>query len=83
MSDTLTATRNGRLTRGPVEFLGRAACFWFGETRARAGRARTMKILHDLSDEQLRDIGLDRSLVHAGPEMRVDARLMTTLLSLR
>jgi hypothetical protein len=42
-----------------------------------------MKILHELSDEQLRDIGIDPSLVHAGPRMHVDARLMTTLLSLR
>ncbi|WP_105384226.1 DUF1127 domain-containing protein [Neorhizobium alkalisoli] len=80
MTNILTTTR---LTRGLGELLLGAAGFWFNENRRHASHARTMKILHELSDEQLTDIGIDPSLVHVGPRMHVDARLMTTLLSLR
>ena len=83
MTNTLTTTNTPRLTRGLIDLLIGAAGFWFGEKRRQAGLARTLKALHELSDDQLRDIGIDPSLVRTGPQLRVDARLMTTLLSLR
>ncbi len=84
MTNILTTTNTTtRLARGLGEILAGAASFWFSENRRHASHARTMKILHELSDEQLTDIGIDPSLVHVGPRMHVDARLMTTLLSLR
>jgi hypothetical protein len=36
-----------------------------------------------LSDEQLKDAGIDPSLVRTGPEVEVDARLMSALMSMR
>ena len=41
------------------------------------------RILRSLSDEQLRDAGIDRWSIHTGPEIGVDARLMSSLMSLR
>jgi hypothetical protein len=49
----------------------------------RAPALRTKKILCSLSQEQLTDAGIDRSLIHTGPQVVVEARLISTLMSLR
>ncbi|TCU14864.1 DUF1127 domain-containing protein [Rhizobium sullae] len=84
MSETLSNTpeTNG-LARELVEPLTSKAAFYFNFARRHVQRARTKKILRALSDEQLKDAGIDRSLMHSGPEFEVDARLMSALMSLR
>ncbi|MBP2562143.1 uncharacterized protein YjiS (DUF1127 family) [Neorhizobium galegae] len=84
MSETLSNTpeTNG-LARELVEPVASKAAFYFNLARRHLRQARTQKILRSLSDEQLRDAGFDRSLIHPGPELEVDARLMSALMSLR
>jgi hypothetical protein len=60
-----------------------SANFFFRMAYRHLRRARTKTILRLLSEEQLRDAGIDRSLIHIGPEVDVDARLMSVLMSLR
>ena len=84
MSETLSnAPQTNGLARELVEPLTSKAVFYFSLVYRHARRARTKKILRSLSDEQLRDAGIDRSLIHSGPEFEVDARLMSALMSLR
>lgn len=84
MSETLSnAPQTNSLARELVEALTSKAVFYFSLAHRHARRARNKKILRSLSDEQLRDAGIDRSLAHSGPEIEVDARLMSTLMSLR
>ncbi|THK33864.1 DUF1127 domain-containing protein [Ensifer sp. MPMI2T] len=84
MSNTLSyAAQRSNLTRTLVESLTSKATFCFTVAQRHARRARTRKILRALSEEQLSDAGIDRSLIHMGPEAEVDARLMSTLMSLR
>lgn len=49
----------------------------------RMQRARTKKILHSLSDEQLRDVGIDRLLIEKVWQIKIDPRLVSMLMSLR
>ena len=80
MSHTPQAARPAREL---VEALIGKAIFCFGVARHHARRARTRKILRSLSEEQLRDVGIDRSSIDNGPEEKVDARLKSDLMSLR
>jgi uncharacterized protein YjiS (DUF1127 family) len=84
MSETLSnAPRTNNIALELVEPLTSKAVFYFSLAYRRARRIQNKKILRALSDEQLRDAGIDRSLIHSGPEIEVDARLMSTLMSLR
>lgn len=84
MSNTLSnAPQTNSLARELVESLTSKAIFCFSVAHRHARWARTKKILGSLSDEQLRDAGIDRALIHTGPEIEVNARLMSTLMSLR
>lgn len=79
MSNTIAPQTNS-FTRGLVGSLTGSAIFYFSIVHR---RARNRRILRSLSDDQLRDAGIDRSLIHTGPEVEVEARLMSTLMSLR
>lgn len=84
MSNTLSnAPQTNSLARELVESLTSKAIFYFSVAHRHARRVRTKKILRSLSDEQLRDAGIDRALIHTGPEVEVNARLMSDLMSLR
>lgn len=84
MSETLSnAPQASDLACELVEPMTSKAAFYFGLAHRHVRRARTKKILRALSDEQLMDAGIDRSLIHSGPEFEVDARLMSALMSLR
>lgn len=84
MSETLSnTTETNGIACELVEPLTSKAAFYFSLARRHVRRARTKKILRSLSDEQLRDTGIDRSLIHSGPKFEVDARLMSALMSLR
>jgi uncharacterized protein YjiS (DUF1127 family) len=84
MSNTLSnAPQTNSLTRGLVGSLTGSAISYFSIVHRHFRRARTRKILRSLSDEQLRDAGIDRTSIHTGPEVEVEPRLMSTLMSLR
>lgn len=87
MSETLsTVPQTNGLTRELVEPLTSKAAFYFSLAHRYARRARTkiiLRSLRSLSDEQLRDAGIDRSLIHSGPAFEVNARLMSDLMSMR
>ncbi|KRE02994.1 hypothetical protein ASE63_26145 [Bosea sp. Root381] len=84
MSETLSnAPPVNGLASELVEPMANKAAFYVSLAHRHVRRARTKKILRALSDEQLRDAGIDRSLIHSGPEFEVDARLMSALMSLR
>jgi uncharacterized protein YjiS (DUF1127 family) len=84
MSETLSnAPRTNNIALELVEPLTSKAVFYFSLAYRHARRIQNKKILRALSDEQLRDAGIDRSLIHSGPEIEVDARLMSTPMSLR
>lgn len=84
MSNALFNTpRMASSTRGLVGSMTGAAVFLVSAAGRGLRRARTKKILLSLSEEQLRDAGIDRSFIHTGPEVEADARLMCTLMSLR
>jgi uncharacterized protein YjiS (DUF1127 family) len=84
MSNTLfNVPQTNSLTRGLVGSLTGSTIFFFRMAYRHLQRAQTKKILRSLSEEQLTDAGIDRSLIHTGPEVEVDARLMSTLMSLR
>jgi uncharacterized protein YjiS (DUF1127 family) len=84
MSNTLSnAPQTNGLARELVESLTSKAIFCFSVAHRHVRLARTKKILRSLSDEQLKDAGIDRSLIHTGPEVEVEARLMSDLMSLR
>ena len=84
MSETLSnALQTNSLARELVESLASKAVSYFSVAHRHAPRARTKKILRSLSDEQLRDAGIDRSLIHSGPVLEVDAGLMSDLMSMR
>lgn len=84
MSETLfNAPQANGLASELVEPLTRKAAFYVNLAHRHVQRARTNMTLRALSDEQLRDAGIDRSLIHSGPEFEVDARVMSTLMSLR
>ncbi len=84
MSETLaSAPQTKSLVRELVAPLTSKAAFCFSWAYGHARRARSRNILRSLSDEQLRDAGIDRSLIHSGPKFEVDARLMNALMSLR
>jgi uncharacterized protein YjiS (DUF1127 family) len=84
MSETLSnAPQANGLARELVEPLTSRAVFYFSLAHRHVRRARTRKILRSLSDEQLRDAGIDSSMIHSGPKFEVDARLMSALMSLR
>jgi uncharacterized protein YjiS (DUF1127 family) len=51
---------------------------------ATMARWRTRRVVQDMSDAQLRDIGIDRTEILGNrPVIKVDARLATHLASLR
>lgn len=84
MSETLSsASRMNSLAHELVEPLTSKAVSYFGLAHRYVRLARNKKILRSLSDDQLRDAGIDRSLIHSGPEIEVEARLMSELMSLR
>ncbi|MEN3149816.1 DUF1127 domain-containing protein [Neorhizobium sp. IRAMC:178] len=84
MTETLSNTpETNSLARELAEPLTSKAAFYFSLARRHVRRARTKKILRTLSNEQLKDAGIDRSLIHSGPEFEVDTRLLSTLMSLR
>jgi len=53
------------------------------DARAASLSPAAKKILRSLSDEQLKDAGIDPSLIHSYPEVELEARLMSALMSLR
>jgi len=84
MSNTFSKTVDvSSVTRGLAESLTHMAISCLSAAHHRVQRARTKKMLCSLSDEQLKDAGIDRALIHTGPQIEVDARLMSTLKSLR
>jgi uncharacterized protein YjiS (DUF1127 family) len=84
MSETLSNTpETNNFVREMVEPLTKKVAFYFSLARRRVRRARNKKILRTLSDDQLKDAGIDRSLINSGPEFEVDTRLLSTLMSLR
>ncbi|WP_037085890.1 DUF1127 domain-containing protein [Neorhizobium vignae] len=84
MSNTLfNAPQTNSLTRKLVGSLTGSAVFFFRMAYRHFRRARTKRILLSLSEEQLNDAGIDRSLIHTSPEVEVDVRLMSTLMSQR
>lgn len=78
---------NTPLTKSPISglvgSLTGSAKFCFSLAKRHWRQAQNRKLLLSLSDEQLTDAGIDRSLIHKGPELLVDARVMSTLMSLR
>ena len=84
MSNTFfNASQNSIFARGLVGSLTGKAIFPLGTVIRHFRRVRTNKILRSLSEEQLKDVGIDQSLIHKGPKVEVEARLMNTLMSLR
>jgi hypothetical protein len=57
------------------------ACTAVAAARTTIARARTESVLRSLSDEQAEDAGLDRS--SRRPQIAIDARLMSGLMSMR
>jgi uncharacterized protein YjiS (DUF1127 family) len=66
-----------------LETLAESAKRMIAATERSIRWARTRKLLCSLSDEQLLDLGIDRSFIQSGPAAEVDARLMMNLMSLR
>ena len=84
MSEMLSNTsETNRLVSVLVDTFASKAAFYYSLARRHVLRARTKNILRSLSADQLRDAGIDRSGIHSGPELEVDARLMSALMSLR
>ena len=84
MSNTFSKTVDvNSVTQGLAGSLTRIAISCLSTAHHRVQRARTKKILCSLSNEQLKDAGIDRALIHTGPQIEVDARLMSSLKSLR
>lgn len=84
MSEILSnPPRVSRVVYELVDLMTSDAVFYIRLAFQRVRRARTAKILRKLSDEHLRDVGIDRSLIQSGPQSKVDARVMTYLMSLR
>jgi uncharacterized protein YjiS (DUF1127 family) len=84
MSHTFSdAPRTNSFARELVEPFVSEAMHWLSTAQRQALQARTRKALRSLSDGQLKDAGIDPSLVHTYPEVEVDARLMSALMSMR
>jgi hypothetical protein len=77
------APQMNSLTRGLLGSLTGSAISFFRMACRHLQTAQTKKILRSLSEEQLGDAGIDLSLIHTGPEVEVEARLMSILMSLR
>ena len=84
MSNTLFNVINTNSpARGMAAFLTRKAIFCFSMAHRHLRQARTRRILRSLSEEQLKDAGIDRSLIHAGPEVEAEVCAKSKLMSLR
>jgi uncharacterized protein YjiS (DUF1127 family) len=84
MTHTLSSTH--RKTGHARELLGswkREAISLIVEAIRRLGRARTRRLLRSLDGEQLADAGIERSSIDPRPQLTVDARLMSSLMSLQ
>lgn len=84
MPHTLTQSRNASPPVEIIEALGRRAASLLARLQDRRRLARARKVVKDLTDEQLHDIGIDRAtFVPPQPTIEVDAGLMAKLMSMR
>lgn len=83
MANTILNPPQTNLARGLMGALTGSAIFVFQVAHRYVRRGRMKKILRSLSEEQIADAGIDRSPIETGPHFEVDARLMSSLTSMR
>jgi len=84
MMHTLSSThRNTGLAPELLGSWNSRATSHFADAMRYLSQARTNRLLRSLDGEQLADVGIDRSSIDARPRQTVDARLISSLMSLR
>lgn len=84
MSDFILRTpQTGSVFAGPFSSIVHVVQSGAAWILARRRKAKIRKILNSLTEEQIKDIGMDRSLVQPGPRIVVGAREMAIMKSYR